>query len=92
MIGVDGGGTISGGQTSGPLAKVCSAPFQVMPPKLFPGMACSSALTRHLAEQGFKLRVRKKTRTFVNQQNSGLDLYPTASNSKSLVPFEVSGC
>ncbi|KAG0143971.1 hypothetical protein CROQUDRAFT_660487 [Cronartium quercuum f. sp. fusiforme G11] len=56
------------GRASGPLVKVFTTPFRVMPPKFFPGMASSSELTRHLAEQGFKLRVRKKTRTIINRK------------------------
>ncbi|KAH9814421.1 velvet factor-domain-containing protein [Melampsora americana] len=72
-----------GGRTSGPLAKVSSTPFRVMPPKFFPGMASSSELTRHLAEQGFKLRVRKKTRTVANNQSVTSESDPTQSGSYS---------
>lgn len=70
-----------GGRTSGPLAKVSSTPFRVMPPKFFPGMVSSSELTRHLAEQGFKLRVRKKTRTVANHRSIPSESDPTPSGS-----------
>ncbi|KAH8926387.1 hypothetical protein BT69DRAFT_1215328, partial [Atractiella rhizophila] len=44
------------------VASCYSADFKVLSPKLFPGMSESTLLTRHIAEQGFKLRVRKKNR------------------------------
>lgn len=38
-----------------------SEPFQVYPPKLFPGMAESTFLTRLCASQGFRVRIRRSS-------------------------------
>jgi len=38
-----------------------SEPFEVFSPKLFKGMRESTALTRHLAAQGLKVKLRTDT-------------------------------
>lgn len=43
------------------LTWIVSDPFEVFSPKLFKGMRESTALTRHLASQGLKVKLRTDT-------------------------------
>ncbi len=43
------------------LADTVSDPFEVFSPKLFRGMKASTQLTRHLAAQGIKVKLRTDT-------------------------------
>jgi len=43
------------------VAETVSDPFEVFSPKLFKGMKESTALTRHLASQGIKVKLRTDT-------------------------------
>ncbi|KAF3006489.1 hypothetical protein E8E13_004300 [Curvularia kusanoi] len=45
------------------LASVTSSKFSVLPPKDFRGMEQSTALSRHIADQGVRLRLRKEARS-----------------------------
>ncbi|KAK2041757.1 hypothetical protein LZ31DRAFT_383977 [Colletotrichum somersetense] len=45
-----------------------SAPFQVHTQRTFPGMAESTFLTRHLSDQGCRLRLRKDSRQATNRK------------------------
>ncbi|WRT69637.1 uncharacterized protein IL334_006626 [Kwoniella shivajii] len=62
------------------LAKTVSEPFEVFSPKLFKGMHESTPLTRHLAAQGVKVKLR--TDTSVGRQSTSRRRTP-ASNNKS---------
>ncbi|KAH8549875.1 velvet factor-domain-containing protein [Umbelopsis sp. PMI_123] len=42
--------------------------FQVYSPKLFPGMAESTLLTRHLSDQGMRIRIRKENRILLRYE------------------------
>ncbi|ORX90014.1 hypothetical protein K493DRAFT_231780 [Basidiobolus meristosporus CBS 931.73] len=46
-----------------PLATVFSNTFTVYPPKLFPGMAESTFLSRSFSDQGVRIRIRKEYRS-----------------------------
>ncbi|WVQ79373.1 hypothetical protein IAT38_001470 [Cryptococcus sp. DSM 104549] len=65
------------------LAHVVSEPFEVFSPKLFKGMHESTALTRHLAAQGLKVKLR--TDTHVGRQ-SGNRRRQADSSSNSAGP------
>jgi hypothetical protein len=43
------------------ITSTVSEPFEVFSPKLFKGMRESTALTRHLAGQGLKVKLRTDT-------------------------------
>ncbi|KAI2103206.1 hypothetical protein LOZ33_001155 [Ophidiomyces ophidiicola] len=47
------------------IRSILSNPFQVVPPKAFPGMTESTFLSRSFADQGVKLRIRKEPRTLL---------------------------
>ncbi|KAK2799056.1 Spore development regulator ryp2 [Onygenales sp. PD_10] len=49
------------------IKSIISKPFTVSPPKNFPGMAESTALSRSFADQGVKLRIRKEARTLMKR-------------------------
>lgn len=52
------------------LASVTSAKFSVLPPKDFRGMDQSTALSRHIADQGVRLRLRKEARAAAGSKRS----------------------
>ncbi|WWC73761.1 uncharacterized protein I206_107733 [Kwoniella pini CBS 10737] len=63
------------------LARTISEPFEVFSPKLFKGMHESTALTRHLAAQGVKVKLR--TDTSVGRQSISRKRTPAKSASGS---------
>ncbi|ORY02827.1 hypothetical protein K493DRAFT_207704 [Basidiobolus meristosporus CBS 931.73] len=52
-------------QSAVPLATAYSDVFTVYPPKLFPGMAESTFLSRSFSDQGVRIRIRKEHRSKV---------------------------
>jgi hypothetical protein len=52
------------------LASVTSNKFSVLPPKDFRGMDQSTALSRHIADQGVRLRLRKEARSAAGSKRS----------------------
>ncbi|WVF68456.1 hypothetical protein IAT40_003222 [Kwoniella sp. CBS 6097] len=59
------------------LTRTVSEPFEVFSPKLFKGMHESTALTRHLAAQGLKVKLR--TDTSVGRQSTSRRRTPAAT-------------
>ena len=57
------------------LTDVISAPFQVYSAKTWPGMGESTAMTRALADQGIRLRLRKEPRFRLQPQGPASDHY-----------------
>lgn len=57
------------------LADVITAPFQVYSAKTWPGMGESTAMTRALADQGIRLRLRKEPRFRLQPQGPASDHY-----------------
>ncbi|WEW60784.1 hypothetical protein PRK78_006272 [Emydomyces testavorans] len=58
------------------IKSILSKPFQVLPPKNFPGMTESTFLSRSFADQGVKLRIRKEPRTLLKRQLPRPEEYP----------------
>ncbi|OSS55020.1 hypothetical protein B5807_01120 [Epicoccum nigrum] len=52
------------------LASATSSKFSVLPPKDFRGMDQSTALSRHIADQGVRLRLRKEARSAAGSKRS----------------------
>ncbi|KAE8421590.1 velvet factor-domain-containing protein [Aspergillus pseudocaelatus] len=63
------------------LTSIISDRFTVSPPKSFPGMTESTSLSTLFADQGVKLKLRKKPRTCIKRHLQGLEDY------SDLAPF-----
>ncbi|THC95920.1 hypothetical protein EYZ11_004606 [Aspergillus tanneri] len=73
------------GDTAHYLQSIFSAPFDVSPPRKFPGMVGSTLLTRSFVDQGVKLRLRKRPR--VNPQTSpSSSRYPDGTGVQTPFP------
>ncbi|EER23554.1 Spore development regulator ryp2 [Coccidioides posadasii str. Silveira] len=59
------------------IKSILSKPFQVLPPKNFPGMTESTFLSRSFADQGIKLRIRKEPRALLKRPMPRPEEYPT---------------
>ncbi|KAK1923528.1 velvet factor-domain-containing protein [Papiliotrema laurentii] len=67
------------------ITSTVSEPFEVFSPKLFKGMRESTALTRHLAGQGLKVKLRTDT-TVGRQSDSRKRSHQTARTSAASTP------
>ncbi|KAG2178846.1 hypothetical protein INT43_001692 [Umbelopsis isabellina] len=83
------------------LTSTLSEIFQVYSPKLFPGMGESTLLTRHLSDQGMRIRIRKENRIQVSKRKRSEDISdddkhscsqpssPATSDSRPPSPFST---
>ncbi|KAE8312061.1 velvet factor-domain-containing protein [Aspergillus transmontanensis] len=67
-----------------PLTSIITDRFTVYRPKSFPGMAESTSLSRLFADQGVRLKLRKKPRTWTKRSVPQLDDYPQPAPVRSL--------
>nr|XP_018260373.1 uncharacterized protein I303_07291 [Kwoniella dejecticola CBS 10117]OBR82531.1 hypothetical protein I303_07291 [Kwoniella dejecticola CBS 10117] len=68
------------------LTRTVSEPFEVFSPKLFKGMHESTPLTRHLAAQGVKVKLR--TDTSVGRQSTSRKRTPATSANSGSIPID----
>ncbi|OCF62146.1 hypothetical protein L486_01813 [Kwoniella mangroviensis CBS 10435] len=68
------------------LSRTVSEPFEVFSPKLFKGMHESTPLTRHLAAQGVKVKLR--TDTSVGRQSTSRKRTPANSQTSSSMSID----
>ncbi|WWC95771.1 hypothetical protein V866_002637 [Kwoniella sp. B9012] len=68
------------------LSRTVSEPFEVFSPKLFKGMHESTPLTRHLAAQGVKVKLR--TDTSVGRQSTSRKRTPANSRTSSSMSID----
>ncbi|KAL1918760.1 uncharacterized protein VTP21DRAFT_2782 [Calcarisporiella thermophila] len=79
-------------------AQIVSDVFTVYPPKLFPGMAESTYLSRHFSEQGFRMRTRKENRYTqsyvppVGTFQASPSLFPSLTNQSTSYVYSRSPC
>ncbi|CAO3667239.1 unnamed protein product [Umbelopsis ramanniana] len=71
------------------LTSTLSDVFQVYSPKLFPGMAESTLLTRHLSDQGMRIRIRKENRVQLSKRKRSEDVGSVDDASCSQPPSPV---
>ncbi|KAG2173551.1 hypothetical protein INT44_007142 [Umbelopsis vinacea] len=71
------------------LTSTLSDVFQVYSPKLFPGMAESTLLTRHLSDQGMRIRIRKENRVQLSKRKRSEDAGSVDDASCSQPPSPV---
>ncbi|KAK9764897.1 hypothetical protein K7432_007217 [Basidiobolus ranarum] len=77
-------------QSAVPLATVYSDIFTVYPPKLFPGMAESTFLSRSFSDQGVRIRIRKEHRSKVRHNSEdSIESNPVKRKSIEEVSFPV---